>query len=210
VASFADAVRGKTVAIVGPAPALTDQSAEVEAHDLVYWVSYRKNLQPHPKGYGDRVDAVYYTTAHARECQLGKYDSFIHDVPYVFYKKHKRISGHNAYPMIAKPFSNANQIQTVLHQLLKLKPAAIRVYGADLYLGGPDNSYGDGYDARPTAAQYWSIMLHDPGRQHRWSRATWRANQETILGDERFLRPLRMSNRKYLETLGRAWIDGTR
>jgi hypothetical protein len=206
--SFADAVRGKTVAIVGPAPALTDQSAEVESHDLVYWVSYRNNLQPHPTGYGNRVDAIYYNTAHARECELGKYDSFIGDVPYVFMKPHKRVSDRHNYPIIDRPYKAANQIQIVLHQLLPLRPAAIRVYGADLYLGGRDNAYTVEYDRRPAEAQYWAIQLHKPGVQHRWSRKTWLENQGVILGDDRYLRAVKMRSKEYLRELERVWTDG--
>jgi hypothetical protein len=206
---FADAVRGKTVAIIGPAPALTDQAAEVDSHDLVYWVSYRNNLQPHPTGYGNRVDAVFYNTAHSRECELGKYDSFIHDVPYVFMKKHKRASRNNNYPMLEKPFPSANQIQVVLHQLLALGPAKISVYGADLYMSGPGRSYQPNYDRRLPEAQWWGIQLHKPGAQHRWSRSVWRANKKVIVGDERFLRPLRMTTKEYLAELERVWTNGT-
>ena len=206
--SFADAVRGKTVAIVGPAPALTDQSAEVESHDLVYWVSYRNNLQPHPTGYGNRVDAVFYNVQHSRELEFGKYDSFIGDVPYVFTKKHKRVTDRNNYPMLPKPFAESNQIQIVLHQLLELRPAAIRVYGADLYLGGRDNAYTAEYDRRTPEAQYWGIQLHKPGLQHRWSRKAWLENQDVILGDNRFLRAVRMGGKRYMKELERVWTNG--
>ena len=206
--SFADAVRGKTVAIVGPAPALTDQSVEVESHDLVYWVGYRNNLQPHPSGYGDRVDAIFYNSQHARELELGKYDSFIGTVPYFFTKKHKRASENNNYPILQKPYPQSNQIQIVLHQLLPLGPAAIRVYGADLYLGGPDKAYTFEYDRRTAEAQYWAIRLHQPGLQHRWSRKTWLENENVILGDERFLRAVKMGNKRYLRELERVWTNG--
>jgi hypothetical protein len=206
--SFAANVNGKTIAIVGPAPALTDQSAEVESHDLVYWVSYRNNLQPHPTGYGNRVDAVFYNVQHSRELELGKYDSFIGDIPYVFTKWHKRVTGRNNYPMLPKPFAESNQIQIVLHQLLELRPAAIRVYGADLYLGGRDNAYTYEYDRRTPEAQYWAIQLHEPGLQHRWSRKTWLENQDIILGDERFLRAVRMGGKRYIKELERVWADG--
>jgi hypothetical protein len=40
MSSFGEYVAGKTIAIVGPAPAPYDQSAEVDAHDIVYRASY--------------------------------------------------------------------------------------------------------------------------------------------------------------------------
>jgi hypothetical protein len=204
---FADAVKGKTVAIVGPAPAVTDQSAEVESHDLVYWVSYRNNLQPHPTGYGQRVDAVMYNAGHSRECELGKYDSFIKEIPYVFMKQHKRAGPNNNYPMVPRPFGKANQIQMVLFQLLALKPKEIRVYGADLYFSGPGKAYDFGYDRRTPEAQFWGVSLHEPKLQHSWTRQAWLDNQNVILGDERFLTPLRLSTKQYLETLHKVWSN---
>jgi len=206
--SFAEAVTGKTVAVVGPGPSVGDQSAEVESHDLVYWVSYRNNLQPHPTGYGNRVDAVFYNVQHSRELELGKYDSFIGDIPYVFTKWHKRVSDRNNYPMLPKPFAKSNQIQIVLQQLLELRPAAIRVYGADLYISGPGKAYTYEYDRRTPEAQFWGIQLHDPGEQHRFTRGLWVHNQEIIVGDDRFLHAVSMTNRQYLQELARVWADG--
>ena len=206
--NFENAVRGKSVAIVGPAPSLADQTADVEAHDLVYWVSYRNNLQPHPTGYGDRVDAILYNAGHSRECELGKYDSFIKNIPYVFMKQHKRAGPNNNYPMVARPFGKANQVQIVLHQLLPLKPAKISVFGSDLYLGGPGKAYAYSYDQRTPEAQFWGVKLHQPELQHRYSRKVWMENKNIIVGDDRFLAAVKMPTYVYMAELERVWTDG--
>ena len=211
---FAEYVKGKSVAVVGPALALDDQSAEVEAHDLVYRISYRHDLDPPVPGYGERTDIVFYNGEASRKYMLGVYDSFIDDSPWVVLKNTKRPAGPGRditkdNTVYAKaPFAKANQLPIALNHLLECGPSKITIFGADLYLGGPGTAYHRNHLRRTPARNWWGVNFHDPAEQHVFMRELYRRNREIIVGDSRFLDALSTSTARYLRRLREVWRVG--
>jgi hypothetical protein len=211
---FAEFVEGKSVALVGPAVAPYNQSDEVEAHDLVYRISYRHDLDPPVAGYGKRTDIVFYNNEASRKYMYGVYDSFIDEVEWVVLKTGKRppgpgrdISKDNT--VVARvPFAKANQLPTALFHLMKCNPAKVTVFGADLYLGGPKTAYDPNHLKRTAARDWWGINFHEPADQHHFMKDLWRRNREVIVGDDRFLEALGMSTPRYYRRLREVWRVG--
>jgi hypothetical protein len=80
--TFYEYVAGKTIAVVGPAPVPYDQTAEIDAHDIVYRCSYGFTWQlgmdespagscwtagVFPQGTGTRVDVSFYNGMATRQ-----------------------------------------------------------------------------------------------------------------------------------------------
>jgi len=107
MSSFGEYVDGKTIAIVGPAPAPYDQTAEVDAHDIVYRPSYgfhtpadeAVRLSSHaeigtdwyesgvfPAGYGTRVDMAFYNNGATRMGMRGELDQVLVDLDWAMFK----------------------------------------------------------------------------------------------------------------------------
>lgn len=212
--SFGEYVEGKTVAVVGPAVAVYDQAAEVEAHDLVYRLSYRHELDPPVPGYGERTDIVFYNGEATRKYMLGVYDSFIDNIDWVVLKHGKRPKGpgrditRDNTVVANAPFTKANQLPIALDHLLKHNPASVSVFGADLYLGGPATAYDKKHLDRTPERDWWGISFHDPADQHAFMRELYRRNRERIVGDERFLAAMGMSTARYWRKLREVWNVG--
>ncbi len=209
--SFAQYVNGKTIALVGPAVAPYDQSAEVEAHDLVYRISYRHDLNRPTPGYGERTNIVFYNVEAARKYQLGVYDSFIDDIDWILLKKHKllkigkRDMTKDNTLLLPVPFDKANQLPIALDHLVRFEPSKITVFGADLYLGGPPTAYDKAYLDRTPERDWWGVNFHEPTDQHQAMRMLYKKHSDLIVGDERFLAALDMSTPRYWRKLREAW-----
>ena len=203
--SWESFIPGKTVAVVGPAPSVGDQSAEVDSHDVVIHIGYRSDLQAPPQGYGNRLDAVFYNYLNSRKLGLGLYDEFIFDVPWVLVKKaYKKPEQIDNYVVIPPPFSSANQVPTVVNNLVKNGAKEISVFGTDLYLGGPEYTYAPGYNGWVAKRIWWEINLHKPQLQHAFLRGLWKKSG-TIKGDDRFLEAMNLTTKEYLRLLSERW-----
>lgn len=163
MSDFAEYVRGKTIAVVGPAPAPHDQAAEVDAHDLVFRTSYGFTAQTgwkhtrtayesgvFPTGYGTRVDVSFYNSGAARMATEGLLDAPLADIDWAIWKYldtplPKRglcaeIRGHR--PALNGSPVNVNQITGILWHLSHYEPADVTVFGADFY-SSPFSSWYD-------------------------------------------------------------------
>jgi hypothetical protein len=212
--AFGRYVEGKTIAVVGPAVAPYDQSAEVEAHDLVYRISYRHDLNKPTPGYGERTDIVFYNVEAARKYQLGVYDSFIDSIEWVLLKSHRlmKVSRRNITQdkalLVKVPFDKANQLPIALTHLVDFRPAKITVFGADLYLGGPATAYDKNYLDRAPERDWWGVQFHEPVDQHVAMKNLYKKHSELIVGDDRFLAALGLSTQRYWTQLRKAWNVG--
>ena len=203
--TWRDFVEGKRVAVVGPAPSVGDQSAEVDSHDVVIRVGYRCDLQPPSTGYGVKLDAVFYNYWNSRKLGLGLYESFIYDIPWVLVKKaYRPPEGLQNFRVVPLPFKKANQVPIVVADLLAHNVESVSVFGTDLYLGGPGFAYAPGYSGFIPERIWWEIQLHDPVAQHRFLRRQKRLSGK-IRGDDRFLSALRLTSEQYREQLWKNW-----
>jgi hypothetical protein len=205
VDTFADYILGKSVALVGPALAPYDQSAEVEAHDVVYRIGYRWDLGKPVPNYGERTDVVFYNAEASRKLALGLYDTFVKNIPWIMVKRDPRAAITHHYRVLELPFKKANQVPIALNDLVKLRPSKITVFGVDLYLGGPSTAYDKNYQDRTPERNWWGVQIHTPEDQHKFVRRLVRQHKDLIVGDERFMRAAKLTTPEYLRDLKKAW-----
>ena len=196
--NFEEYVGGKTIAVVGPAPMLTDQSADIDAHDVVI----RPAQYAHLGGwYGTRTDVAFLNGAMGRtilDDDQAHVLRHIVDVPWWVYKQRNRQYRTAESSRVAHPVphvSNPNQVTSILWDLWHYGPASITVYGADLYASGPGNAYYDGYTKHEVARQARAFLTHQPLEQLRAHRRMLETG--LIVGDDRYLAAASMTDQQY-------------
>ena len=218
---FAEYVNGRTIAVVGPAPSPYDQSAEVDAHDIVIRCSYgfsadgKNRARDHdyvsgvlPSGYGDRADVSYYNSGATRMAREGRLDAVLADIEWALWKDSetpipKRGLCHELRtrrPLRDGRLINVNQITGILFHLAHYDPADVTVYGADFYVSSPDAWYDPSYRAavhlREVAVHVKAHRQHDQETQRFVIRQV-RAKKGWPSGDDRFLTALDMSREEH-------------
>ena len=236
-AEFAELVNGKTIAVVGPAPAPYDQSAEVDAHDLVFRTSYgfragdRQYERDDPAlhapgqivpGYGTRTDVSFYNSQGGRMAHEGHLDECLADLKFALWKDAKRglpNRGLCGERVVYRPTErghrgaviNVNQITGILFDLAHFEPADVTVFGADFYAGPIEQWYDPKYvhreNLRDKAAHIDSVRQHDQHAQRRVVRAVLEAKGWPT-GDERFLKALHMGREEHEAILEAIESDG--
>jgi hypothetical protein len=170
MSDFADYVNGKTIAVVGPAPAPYDQTAEVEAHDIVYRASYGFTVPEEDirlqsmadlgtdwyrpgvfiPGYGNRVDMAFYNAGATWQATRGELDQVLADLDWAVFKVDGVAASeltnvrHCNRPPCKVP-GTESQITAMLWDLTFFKPAKVTVFGADFYTGDLENWYDPAY-----------------------------------------------------------------
>jgi len=184
--TFEEYVDGKTIAIVGPAPAPYDQSAQVDAHDIVYRASYGFSAPLDPKirlsssadlgtdwyhsgvfpaGYGTRVDMAFYNNGASQQATRGELDQVLVDLDWAMFKTGgpadhdlTRVRSVNRPPM--KIPGTESQITAMLWDLTHYRPAAVTVFGADFYTGDFEDWYDPTYVPTPVMVDPTQIVAH--------------------------------------------------
>jgi len=219
---YAEYVRGKTVAVVGPAPAPHDQAAEVDAHDIVIRCSYgfvgnrafkeRAKLDwisgIVPDGYGTRVDVAYYNSLGARVAFEGRLDAVLPDLDWALWKvvqKHPPNRGlcqeREAYrPRRKGKDINVNQVTGILWDLHHFEPADVTVFGADFYTSPFQQWYDPKYAQRQiledVGAHVKAARIHDQEAQRSVVR-TVLERKGWPTGDDRYLNALHMTREEH-------------
>jgi hypothetical protein len=222
MSTFGEYVDGKTIAIVGPAPAPYDQTAEVDAHDIVYRASYGRSIPSlevlqsstaadgrdyfysgvFPAGYGTRVDMAYYCSGDSDMAARGELDQVLVDLDWAVYKRlNMPVTGlTNSRSANQPPMSSGlqNQITGMLWDLTFYHPQAVTVFGADFYTSPVEEWYDPTY--------YASEYITDPQQMVTVTNAKLWHNQSEqrrvvkmvrdlgwLVGDDRYLRALDMT-----------------
>ena len=202
---LADFITGKTVAIVGPAESVGDQSAEVEACDTIIRCNYKWNGNEPLENYGERVDIGFYNIAGAR--RIGKRTELLESLPYILLKPRAPIPPHpNVSYTKKEPFERANQVQIILNEIEEYEPAGVWIFGSDFYTSGPEGYYQESYKALDLVDQLKSIKFHDQSKQHRWLK-NFHERTGLIKGDERMLGLLSLSTDEIKVKVHKAWKD---
>jgi hypothetical protein len=171
MSSFGQYVAGKTIAIVGPAPAPYDQSDEIEAHDIVYRTSYGLSVPADPSvrwsssaavgtdhfrkgaipaGTGTRTEISFYNVGTMFMAQRGELDHVLEDLDWAIFKidgmpEHGRTNVRSCNrPPMQIPGTEL-QVTAMLWDLTFYEPASVTVYGADFYVGDFENWYDPVY-----------------------------------------------------------------
>lgn len=211
MSSFLEYVCGRTVALVGPAPALRDQSDEVEAHDIVYRCSPFSRATPVP-GYGTRTDVGIYNGHNTRRANNG--DELILDgirrLEWAVFKvrphpNHLTNTRQAVWPRMRQMF-NPNQVTLALYDLTQFHPASVTVFGADFFTGPMGAIYDPAYhplhdDVTDVSA---SMQHHDQTRQRQVVRSI-REQHGWPTGDERYQAALDMPDDEFDAIQQRNW-----
>jgi len=176
---------GKSVALVGPAPSLGDQSAQVESCDIIIRCNYRWNGNDILDGYGERTDAAFYSIAGSKS--VIEFPSILDGLPWVILKDGAPDFAHPNIVRAMDPFPMANQLPILLNFVEPFEPSEIHIFGADFYTSGYERatqvSYLSGYDP----SQYWKdLQLHDQSVQHVWMK-TFQERTGLVKGDSRMV-----------------------
>ena len=194
---WSEYVRGKSIAVVGPAPMDTDQSSHIDGHDLVYRVA---TLPPGGR-YGTRSDMVYLNGVVCRTIYEDDQTRLLDMLEPATWWVCKMGYGHRRqglYRHADRPRRsgfNPNAVIGMLFDLVKHDVGCINVFGADLYAGGPDKGYNPDYDRRPPSGQAFGVIAHNPQAQMRLARAIVATGK--VGGDSRFLAAVSMSDEEY-------------
>jgi len=199
---FEDYVRGRSIAVVGPAPLPYDQSAEIDAHDLVYRANNHYEAGP---WYGQRVDIMYLNTQlgrKAHEDRSGWWRVHADRASWWVFKKAGMYRVDGLYRTAIKPpCRNPNAVTGILWDLTKFDTGPITVYGADLYAGGPEANYHPGYNRHHPIIQYRSMLDHRPMKQMRVHRRVVETGK--VVGDDRYLKAVSLTDEKYQAIIDR-------
>jgi hypothetical protein len=208
---WSDYIAHKTVAIVGPAKPTHDQSADIDAHDVVIRLGWVKPDALHP-WYGTKCDVAFFNLAGSRYWSgSGRADGALATLDWVLVKAEKGVTGATNCRVVDKPDGvNANQVPILLHDLSRHSPGPVSVFGADFYWN-PKLAYLASYrdvmvEAKPQskgATVLDGLQGHDWEKQRGVCRdAMARLN---VVGDRRFLDVMALTDREYMEGMMRAY-----
>ena len=209
--SWSEYVRGRTVAIVGPAVPTHDQSAEIDAHNIVIRLGWVKPEALHP-WYGSKCDVAFFNLAGSHYWSgSGRADQALATLDWVLTKAdYGQTEVTNCRTVRLPDGVNANQVPILLHDLSYCAPGPVSVFGADFYWN-PDLAYLDTYrqvmlQAKPkskgkTVAQ--SLQGHDWELQRGVCRDAMERLE--VVGDRRFLDVMALSDGEYMDGMMRAY-----
>ena len=202
--TFEEYVNGRSIAVVGPAPMPVDQSAEIDAHDLVYRPAHSINSEPRT----GRIDIAYLNGQAGRQIYDDDHDPVrkqIDPATWWVYKGSTSMVGRleGNWRRCIRPALNVNlnAITAIIFDLLQHPTGPISVYGADLYAAGPGNAYYPGYDKRDVTGQAQGIIMHEPMKQMRVHRAAYSTGR--VVGDDRYLAAVTMTDEEYQAVIDR-------
>jgi hypothetical protein len=181
----------------------TDQSADIDGHDIVY----RPCRAPIGGHYGTRLDVVYINGQWARDIYLDEHADVhagIEHADWWVFKKRDAHRREGLYRQAERPrlSMNVNAVTSMLFDLVRNGVGTISVFGADLYASGPTDSYEDDYGSRWTLQQQAAgVMNHEPLKQIRIHRAVHRTGK--VVGDDRYLAAVTMSDEEYQAVIAR-------
>ena len=205
-------IRGKSVAIVGPAVPEYDQSEEIDSKDVV--IRLRWMGEPHHDWYGKRCDVSFYNLAASRNLlETGNINHIIRDLDWVLTKAEYGLTDVTESRMVNKPHGvNANQVPIILHDLSYFEPGPVYVYGADFYWN-PEKAYLSLYekDSSDIKPQLKGTTVTERIKHHNWNlqRGICKKSWENLdlRGDKRFIDVLRLTDEEYVRGMRTSYPD---
>lgn len=193
--TFEEYVAGRTVCVVGPAPLDEPLDDLIESHDIVYRAG--RHI-PRP-GYGTRTDVVYLNSHQGRTILADESASWSAHMQAADWWVFKNLSGWRPsgnYRRAMRPRKmNPNAVTGILWDLIHFEPSSITVVGTDLYAGGPQRAYYDGYDMHALTVQAEAFLNHKPFDQMRVHRQIVQTGK--VVGDDRYLKAVSMTDDEY-------------
>jgi hypothetical protein len=200
--TYRELVEGKRVAAVGPAPAPYDQSAEVDAHDVVI----RFGFDHWPwSGYGDRVDVVGLDGHHSGLFLAGRLPVTVPDGVWCVLKMAPNVGWPRVHTADWPYGGNPMQLTLILNDLRRFNPADVTVFGADFFTTPGQAYQQDDWEFEASLTRdFMMLNLGKTGTVHdhhpKQDIAHIRAIREEHgwpNGDARFMHVLGMSDDEY-------------
>ncbi len=213
---YSDYLKGKTVAVVGPAP--TDEALmdEIDSYDLVIRINYRgRDHLPDPKEFGTKLNVSYYNgTCINNISKTGKYDMF-NDLDFAVFKSLKysfqknlvaKMRGRILFPLkYYRFYGTVNMVPATLYDLVHFEAARIKLFKVNFYLS--KTIYHEGYSSYKDGKINWGNLAgHNPVTQINITRHLWKAGQIEV--DNTCKNVLSLSNDQYLSGLEAIYTNG--
>lgn len=191
---FAEYIKGKRIAIVGPAPSDEASAAEIDSFDLVIRTNYRGHAtMPPADEFGHKIDISYYNYTYTKQVLGTPENAYLDDLVFAVFKNETDIRRYRGRPTTAR-FRTMRQInaqilngksqmvQNILYDLLHFEPQAIKIFKSNFFMS--EKRYYSTY-ASPTnqpqqASSFWiNFATHDLVTQLNFSRTLMQAQQIT-------------------------------
>lgn len=210
---FADMIRGRSVAIVGPAPSGEAAGSEIDGFDIVVRCNYRgAERLPDPGDFGSRTDVAYYNVSDSRSLAAADDRTFLDELRYAVVKSigfefqaALRDEGRLriAPPNWAQVLGTPNSIPVALVDILPFCPARVRIFHANLFVSRekhfaqyrPETAQGAAQNLR----RKLRFDLHDPFSQLALTRNLWRSGMVEV--DDRLAEVLELDDAAYARAL---------
>ncbi len=210
---FGRFIRGKRIALVGPAPNKLIQGPEIDCHEVVVKFGYRGGMRGRdPEAQGERLDVSYYNNTQAEVLAKSDYDQVFSSIQWAVCQNRKgRSRFPEDYPGLRLlgslqwllPDTHFNAGPNAIIDLLRFSPATIRVFNTDLMLSSGRFAGYTQPGAKPIDYTRSFIKTHDPILQYQIMQGLWKAGH--MRGDPRFEEVMGMGLRVYLEYLQQAY-----
>lgn len=144
-------VAGKRVAVVGPVDVGLDNGAEIDGFDIVVRFNYRRNMGYEVRKFGSKTHISYYVAILLKsefpvqevldgmeELDYAVLNRFsLHECGWLDAIPCRKRVGFYCFPYLATPLviGYPHAVQRTLIDLLRFKPAQVKVFSADLYTG---------------------------------------------------------------------------
>lgn len=207
--AFADLVKGKKLALVGPVPTTESKGPEIDGFDFVAKFNYRGGDKGRdPQSQGRRIDISYYNNSQAAALAKIDYDTVLRELKFAVFLSRK---GRSLFPesenrvrqltpfLWLLPDSHFNAGPNAVLDLLRFEPAGIHVFNTDLMLSaGRFEGYLPGGASQIDYIRSF-IKTHDPILQYEFMHHAWQAG--LITGDQGFKDVVEMGIDTYLSRL---------
>jgi len=176
---FRTLVKGRSVAVVGPAPCGAGQGREIESFDLFVRVSYwGADHLPDPLTAGSRTDISYYNEQHGLRVVQPENIDLLKDLRYVVFKDPAQAREFTASRAAILPGpilfdGHPNMIPLILFDLLHFDPARLKVFGTNFFLSDRRDHYDHSYvgiSSHAASGRLFAVARHDLSSQLNFTR----------------------------------------
>ncbi|MGF2688456.1 hypothetical protein ACQUWM_18275 [Marinobacter sp. DUT-3] len=209
---FGSFIEGKRIALVGPVPSEKAQGAEIDSHDVVAKFGYRGGDKGRdPETQGERLDVSYYNNTQAQQLAQSDYDAVFSSIRWaVCHNRKGRALFPADYPGVRQLASfqwlladtHFNAGPNAIIDMLRFRPAGIRVFNTDLMLSSGRFAGYTPAGAKPVDYTRSFIKTHDPILQYQVMQRLWEVGY--LSGDDRFNEVMGMGLQRYLDELQQA------
>jgi len=147
--AFINLLRGKKIAIVGPAYTTATKQGDIDGNDLIFVTGYKgASLDDSKQHKGSRVDGCYYgdfNTQRYLDGENGERNQFLYDLKAICFKSRSAADTFrmHGYGGVVRAFlknklylnGSPKMIQNMLIDMLCATPSQVNVYNMNLFLG---------------------------------------------------------------------------